>query len=168
MGAFQGLKDVSRGYNSNKVRPGQYVVRIDGCDYFTTEQYGDKWKNTLTVLAVERGDHKVGEQVHTFFSKSSGNKVFLRKLKGFLAGVNDVADDLITEAVAEEALGDESPMLGKVTVITVVEKTSQKTTDDDGNPVKYLEFSWSPELSDEEIVEAIGEEAVAQFFPNGL
>ena len=69
MGAFSGLRDAARGFSSNPIRQGRYVARIDAIDSFDAEQKGLMWKNTLTILAVEDGDHSVGEVVHVFFQK---------------------------------------------------------------------------------------------------
>lgn len=168
MGAFSGLRDAARGFSSNPLRPGRYVARIDSCDSFEAEQKGLMWKNTLTILAVEDGDHKVGEQVHVFYKKGQYPKVFLQNIKGFMAGVLDVADDEIGEEEAEQALSDDSPMVGLVTVVTGRQQASKSSRDEDGNPRKYTVYSWQPSLDDEEIVEAIGEEGVERFFPNGL
>lgn len=170
MGAFSGLKSASRGYNSNTVREDcELVVRIDECSFFDTEASGEKWKNSLTILAVVSGEgFRVGETVHTFFNVSAGKQVFQRNLKGFLAGVLDVTDDEIGEDEAKVAVSEESPMKGLVTVLRCRMKTSQKTKDDDGNPVNYPVYAWTPCLDSEAILDAIGEEAVERFFPNGL
>jgi hypothetical protein len=171
MGAFSGLRDAARGFSSNPLRPGRYVARIDGCDSFEAEQKGLMWKNTLTILAVEDGGeqpHKVGEQVHVFFKKGQFPKVFLQNIKSFMAGVLDVADEEIGEEEADAALSDDSPMVGLVTVVAGRQQASKSSRDDDGNPFKYTVYSWSPSLTDEEIVEAIGQEGVERFFPNGL
>ncbi len=168
MGAFSGLRDAARGFSSNPIRKGRYVARIDACDSFEADQMGLMWKNTLTILAVEEGDHKVGEQVHVFYKKGQYPKLFLQNIKTFMAGVLDVADDEIGEEEAEMALSDDSPMVGLVTVVTAREQASRTAKDDDGNPRKYVVTSWQPSLDDDEIVEAIGEEGVTRFFPNGL
>lgn len=172
MGAFSGLRDAARGFSSNPLRAGRYVARIDACDSFEAEQKGLMWKNTLTILAVEDGGespHKVGEQVHVFFKKGQYPKLFLQNIKSFMAGVLDVADDEIGEEEADSALdGDDSPMVGLVTVVTGRTQASRTAKDDDGNPRKYVVYSWMPSLDDDEIVEAIGEENVERFFPNGL
>ncbi len=168
MGVFSGLRDAARGFSSNPIRKGRYVARIDACDSFEAETKGLMWKNTLTILAVEEGDHKVGEQVHVFYSKGQYPKLFLQNIKTFMAGVLDVADDEIGEEEAETALSDDSPMVGLVTVVTAREQASKTKKDDDGNPRKYVVTSWQPSLDDEEILEAIGEEGVTRFFPNGL
>lgn len=171
MGAFAGLQAASRGYSSNPLRPGRYVARIDSCDSFEAQQKGLMWKNTLTILAVEDGGdrpHKVGEQVHVFYKKGQYPDVFLQNIKGFMAGVLDVTDGEIGEEEAEAALLDDSEMNGLVTVVTGRLQASRSSKDDDGNPRKYTVYSWQPSLDDEEIVEAIGAEAVERFFPNGL
>lgn len=168
MGAFAGMNDATRGYTSNFLRPGRYVVRIDGSDSFEKEGVGRMWKNTLTVLAVEDGDHKVGEEVHTFFKLDPRYpKMFYGKIMAFIAGVLDVSDDEVGETETEQVLSDENPLLGLVTVVTARETVSKKP-DEQGNPRKFTNYSWSPSLTDEEIVAAIGEEGVARFFPNGL
>jgi len=171
MGAFKGLKDAKRGFNSNPLRAGRYVARIDSCDSFEAEQKGLMWKNTLTILAVEDGGedpHKVGETVHVFFKKGQYPKVFLQNIKGFIAGVLDVADDEVGEEEAEAVLEDGGPLDGLVTVVTGRLQASKSSKDDDGNPIKYTVYSWQPSLDDDEILEAIGEEGVERFFPNGL
>jgi len=168
MGAFSGLRDAARGFSSNPLRAGRYVARIDSCDSFEAEQKGLMWKNTLTILAVEDGDHKVGEQVHVFFKRGQYPKVFLQNIKSFIAGVLDVADDEVGEEEAEMVLSDENPVEGLVTVVTGRQQASKSSRDDNGNPFKYTVYSWGASLDDDEIVEAIGEEGVARFFPNGL
>jgi hypothetical protein len=168
MGAFSGLRDAARGFSSNPLRAGRYVARVDSCDSFEAEQKGLMWKNTLTILAVEDGDHKVGEQVHTFFKKGQYPKVFLQNIKSFMAGILDVSDDEIGEEEAEAALGEDSPMVGLVTVVSGRRQASKSSRDEEGNPRQYTVYSWQPSLDDEEIVEAIGEDGVARFFPNGL
>ena len=173
MGAFSGLKDAKRGFGSNKLKEGKYVVRIDACDFFEGDQVGEAWKNTLTILAVEEGpaegaQHKVGEVVHTFFYMKSGKKTFHQNLKGFMAGVLNVDDEDVGEEEAEAATKEDSPMKGLVTVVTGRRRTSKKTKDEKtGEPVEYVVYSWSPCLDASEVLAAIGEEAYAKFFPNG-
>lgn len=168
MGAFSGLRDAARGFASNILRPGRYVARIDSCDSFEAEQKGRMWKNTLTILAVEEGDHKVGEQVHTFFKRGQYPKVFLQNIKSFIAGVLDVADDEVGEEEAEEVLGENNPLEGLVTVVSGRKQASKSSKDEDGNPFMYTVYSWMPSLDEEEITEALAEGDMERFFPNGL
>lgn len=168
MGAFSGLRDAARGFTSNPLRPGRYVARIDSCDSFEAEQKGLMWKNTLTILAVEDGDHKVGEQVHIFYKRGQYPKVFLQNIKSFIAGVLDVGDDEVGEEEAETVLSDENPLEGLVTVVTGRQQASRSNRDEDGNPFKYTVYGYSASLSPGEIGEAIGEGGVERFFPNGL
>lgn len=169
MGAFSGLKDAKRGFGSNPLKPGKYVVRIDGCDFFETEQNGEMWKNTLTILAIEDdGGHKVGEVVHTFFREKAGKKTFQSNLKGFMAGVLGVEDEAIDEEAAKKALAADSPMKGLVTVVTGRQRTSKDKVDQkSGQPVTYTVYSWSEMLDDEAVKAAIGDEAYGKFFPQG-
>lgn len=168
MGAFSGLRDAARGFSSNPLRPGRYVARIDSCDSFEAEQKGRMWKNTLTILAVEEGDHKVGEQVHTFFKKGQYPKVFLQNIKSFIAGVLDVGDDEVGEEEAEAVLSEDNPVEGLVTVVSGRKQASRSSKDDDGNPFMYTVYGWGASLDEDEIVDAIGEDGVSKFFPNGL
>jgi len=170
MGAFSGLKDAKRGFQSNPLQPGKYVCRIDACDFFETDNSGEMWKNTLTVLAVEDGPHKAGEVVHTFFkvgTGAAGKTTFQSNLKAFMVGVLACDDDDIGEAEAKQATAENSPMKGLVTIVTARQRQSKDKKDDEGLPRKYTVYSWSPSLTNEEIVAAIGEEAFATFFPNG-
>lgn len=176
MGAFSGLKDAKRGFNSNPMREGEYVVRIDACEFFEckTRSGGDAemWKNTLTILAVNRGDdpHRVGEIVHTFFKCGDGTpkETFQANLKGFIAGVMDQSDEAVDENAASEVLGKNNPLCGLVTVVKASTRASKKKRDEKNNPFTYMVYSWSPTLSKDAIVEAIGEEGVRTHFPNGL
>ncbi len=173
MGAFSGMGSVARGYSSNFLRPGRYVVRIDSCETFEAGQAETRmWKNTLTILAVEDGGekpHKVGEQVHVMYTRlQKYPKMFLQNVKGFLASVLDVSDDEIGEDEALTAASEDSPMKGLVTLVSGQSRNSKTSRDNDGNPTKYTVHSWSPSFDDDEIEAAIGEEGMAKFFPNGF
>jgi len=168
MGAFTGLKDARRGFNSNKLRAGEYLVRIDKCEFFDTKMSGEKWKNTLTVVGTISGDHKVGEVAHVIFSMANGQMVFQSNLKGFLAGVLGVSDEEIDEPSATIARSEDSPLYGMVTRVIATQRTSRDKKDKDGNPTTYVVYNWSPAFTPEEITSAIGDEAVKRFFPNGL
>lgn len=168
MGAFSGLKDAKRGFQSNPLQEGKYIVRIDGCEFFDTEQNGEMWKNTLTILSVIDGEHKVGEVVNTFFRMKAGKKTFQQNLKAFVAGVLDVDDDDVGEEDATEILSEKNPLKGLVTIVTGRRRTSKDKKTDEGLPVTYVVYSWTPFLSDEEIVGVLKEEGMARFFPNGL
>lgn len=168
MGAFSNLKDAKRGFSSNPIQPGKYVVRIDGCDFFDTEQNGEMWKNTLTVLAVDEGSHRVGEIVHTFFRMKAGKSTFQSNLKSFLATVLGVDDEQIDEEVAKIACSEGSPMKGLVTIVTAQQRNHKTAKDEKtGEAVQYTVVSWTACLTNDEIVTAIGDEAYATFFPNG-
>lgn len=172
MGAFTGLRDAKRGFASNPLQPGKVVVRIDRCEMFDSDK-GEFWKNTLTVLAVSDGPHKVGEVVHTFFKYTNTaemREVFQRNLKAFIANVLDVDDELVDESVAKKILdeGEKSDMIGLVTVVTARSRTSKKSKDEKtGEPFEYTVYSWEPSLDEAAIKDAIGEAAYKQFFPNG-
>jgi len=169
MGAFAGMNDATRGYVSNYLRPGRYVARIDECASFEKEGVGRMWKTSLTILAVEDGDHKVGEQVQTFFKLDPRYpKMFYGKIMGFIAGVLNVSDDEIGEEETEAVLGENNPLEGLVTVVTAVASASKKSKNEDGTPKMFTNYSWSASLDDDEIADAIGEEGIARFFPNGL
>lgn len=177
MGAFTGMKDAKRGFASNPLREGKYVVRIDGCEFFESRKGAEFWKNTLTILAVSDGDHKVGEVVNTFFKCGDGTEkqTFQSNLKSFIAGVMAAEDAEIDEASINEILGKDAagqpcpnPLAGLVTVVTARKRASKSKRDDKGQPFEYTVYGWEPSLLNEEIKDAIGEEAVARFFPNGL
>jgi hypothetical protein len=169
MSAFSGIKDAKRGFQSKPCKDGQYVLRIDGNDFFDTNQAGEMWKITGTILSVIDGDHKVGEVVHIFFRVNAGKQTFQQNLKAYLAGVLDVDDELIDEPATQKALGDDSPMNGLVTIVTGRRRTSKKKLDEKtGQPVEYTVYAWTPSLSSDEIEAAIGEDGVKRFFPNGL
>lgn len=172
MGIFKDLNKTSRGYSTNYLREGRYVVRIDECDMFTTDAEDTFWKTTLTILAVDEGGedaHRVGEQVHIMVKRRPKYKeMFLQSVKGFIAGVLDVPDADVGEAEADAVLSDENPLAGLVAVVTARTQASKSAKDDDGNPIKYVVPAWQPSLDSEEIAAAIGEEAVERFFPSGL
>ena len=172
--AFAGMKDATRGYASNFVLPGRYLVQIVGCDFFETRK-GESWKNTLTVLAVEEGDHKPGETVHTFWRLKPGTEgktVFQSNVKAFVAGVMDVPDEAVDEEainmILNPAKGESNPLEGHVTLLTVSQRDHKTATDSDGKPVKYAVYSWSAAYSNAEIRDALNDDALARFFPSGL
>lgn len=167
MGIFSGMESASRGYTSNFVQPGRYIARIDDVTCFEKAGVGTMWKNTLTVLSVEAGDegsNAVGEQVQVYFKfDQRWPNMFLGKVKSFIAGVLGVSDDQVGEAEAEEASGENSPLVGLVTTLSAVATQSKR------QPEKtFTNYSWGRNLSADEIRGALSEEAVSRFFPNGL
>lgn len=169
MGAFSGLNDAKRSFNSNWLKPGKFVVRIDSCESFEAEQKGRMWKNNLTILAVDHGDHRVGEAVQTFWKKGEFPKVFFSNIRTFVADLLGVDFEEVTEQVVERIAAEEGGNLrGLVAVVTGLERAQKNRRQEDGSPAMFTHYSWSPALSDEEIMAAIGEEGVARFFPNGL
>ncbi len=173
MGAFDNFGKATRGFQSNPMKEGAYVVRIDECAFFPGRM-GDIWKNTLTVLAVDRAGedgHSVGETINTFFTCKAGTEgrdMFQRKLKAFLAGVLDCEDEAIGKEEAEQASSEESPMVGLVTKVTMRLQASKSSVDDDGNPVKYPVYSWEPSYDGDAVEALLGEEGMEKFFPNGF
>lgn len=172
MGIFSGMESASRGYTSNFVQPGRYIARIDDVTCFEKPGVGTLWKNTLTVLSVEAGDeesNRVGEQVQVYFKfDQRWPNMFLGKVKSFIAGVLGVSDDQVGEAEAEEASGENSPLVGLVTTLSAVASPSKRSTNPDGSPKLFTNYSWGRNLSADEIRSALSEEAVNRFFPNGL
>lgn len=169
MGAFAGMNEATRGYVSNYLLPGKYVVRIDACVSFEKEGVGRMWKNDLTILAVEDGDHKVGEQVQTFFKLDPRYpKMFYGKIMAFIAGTKGVTDEEVGEEETEMVLSEDNPLAGLVVVVTATASPSKKSTNEDGTPKMFTNYGWSEELDNEEIIAAIGDEGVERFFPNGL
>jgi hypothetical protein len=167
------MADATRGFASNFLTPGRYVARIEDCVSFEREGKGRMWKTTLTILAIDTMEqdnaHKVGDEVHVFYKYDPRYpKMFFGKIMGFIAGVMDVPDDAIGEEETNEVLSDDNPMRGMVTVVTARNSVSTKSKNEDGTPKVFTNYSWAPRLSDEEIVEAIGEDGVERFFPNGL
>lgn len=166
MSRFAGLNGAKRGFSSNALTEGEYVIRIDKCDFFPTEMYGDTWKNTLTVLGVVRGSHAVGEEVNTSFR--ARNKSFASNLCGFLAGVTGSSDEDITDASGEEALAENSPINGLVCVVKARKRTHKSATNEDGSPVTYHVYEWERAMSPDQIKDMLPDEVIAKYFPNGL
>ena len=175
MGAFAGMNDATRGYTSNYLlpagnsSPGKYVVRIDECVSFEKEGVGKMWKNSLTILAVEQGPHKIGEDVQTFFKLDPRYpKMFYGKIMSFIAGVLGVADSEVNEDETDEVLSDKNPLLGLVCLVTATASPSKKQTNEDGSPKMFTNYSWGEFMDDDEIEAAIGEYGMERFFPEGF
>lgn len=169
MGAFKGFKEAKRGYQSNILTgEGKYLCRIDSVGLHDTNN-GELFKVTLTVLDIQgEGNYKPGEVVHVMHGTAPGKQIFQGNVKRFLAGVMDVADEEVGEADAEAACQDGGPMEGRVTMVRVKMSTAKEPDKKTGEYRQYTNYSWSPELSAEEITEALSEEALAEYFPNGL
>lgn len=171
-GAFEGMNNATRGFASNYLLPGEdgpgkYVARIDECVTFEKEGKGRMWKISLTLLAIEKGVHRVGEEVQVFFKLDSRYpSMFFGKIKGFIAGVMGVADGEVGEAETEEVLSEKNPLAGMVTVVTATASPSKTLKNDDGTPKLFTNYMWGTSLDDDEIEAAIGAEAVEKFFPN--
>lgn len=181
MGLFSGMKDAQRGFASNKLTEGDYIVRVDRCDTFKTDISGNCYKITLTILAVLDGPHKVGETATvTFGDKRVTEKQWLGNIKGFIAGVMNLDDSKVgndetmrTLAEFKNDRGDvvqgENVLGGTVCRVRAIQRASKNSKDQKtGEAFSYSVYSWAPALADAEIVQAIGEEGVKRFFPNGL
>ena len=173
MGLFSGMQGATRGFASNKLTLGDYIVRVDGCDLFKTDISGNCFKITLSILAVLDGPHKVGEVVTvTFGDKRITEKQWLGNIKGFIAGVMNVDDSNIGEAETMKTLSPPTGngvMNGTVCRVRALQRASKTARDQKtGEAFEYSVYSWFPALSDAEIVQAIGEEGVKRFFPSGL
>lgn len=177
MGAFSGMKNAKRGFASNPLQsPGRYLVRIDECAFFEyTDNKGSEnemWKTTVTVLAVQEGGSKEGEQCHIFY-KLGGNvpkQTFQANLKGFICSVLNVEEDEVGEAETLQCLdAKESPLNGLVTMVTARNRKSKKTKNEEtGDPVEFAVYSFSEALKDSEIKEVLEPTEIKKYFPNGL
>ena len=172
MGTFSGMKDAKRGYTSNRLTEGDYVVRVDRCDHFEAEAAGEGFKITLTVLAAERGSHKEGEATTvTYFLKPGalgGKKQWFGNIKSFIAVVMNVSDEVIDEAAVVRTLDPEQVLAGTVCRVKSTSRLSKTSKGKDGTPNEFFMYSWAPALENEEILQTLGEERVKRFFPNGL
>lgn len=174
MGAFTGLKDATRGFSSNYCREGEFLVRIDANEMFDyTNADGlacEMWKSTCTVLGVIAGDHRVGEVVHMGirFGGKVPKDTSQSNLKGFIAGVLGCEDEQIGEPEAIQCLSEESPLTGQVCVVKARNRASKKSRGKDGEPIIFTDYSWEEALTPEQIREALPEDVIAKFFPNGL
>jgi len=181
MGLFSGMKDAQRGFASNKLTEGDYIVRIDKCDLFRTDISGNCFKITLTILAVSDGPHKVGEVATVNFGdKRITQKQWLGNIKGFIANVMNVADEAVGEKetlqTCDSFLNDagqiqkgENVLGGTVCRVKAIVRASKSARDPKtGEAFDYSVYVWSPSLTNEEIVQAIGAEGVKRFFPSGL
>jgi len=176
MGRFSGMKNARRGFQSNAVRPGRYLVRIDEACAFNSPNKGEMVKMTLTVLLAEDGDHKQGEQVHVFHKRGSTAtelQVFLGNIKTTLCSIFDIdkeTEESMSEAEweenAEKAFSEQnpqdSPLVGHVCLLTVALRDNRDKTG------KYPTYSWSAYYEPKQIAEALSEEEIAKFFPNGF
>lgn len=173
------MKDAKRGYSSNKLGAGDYIARVDRCDLFETDVMGECFKITLTLLATINGAHKEGEVVTVIFgSKSGTKKQWFGNIKGFIATVMGQADDAIDEGATVRTLAEfekdgklvagENVLGGTVCRVRSTPRVSKKSKNDDGSSREYFVYSWAPAMENEEIRQALGDERVTRFFPNGL
>ena len=173
MGIFAGMQGATRGFASNKLTEGDYVARVDKCDLFKTDISGNCFKITLTILAVSDGPHKAGEVVTVNFGdKRITEKQWLGNIKSFIAGVMNVEDSKVGEAETMRTLDPsqdgQAVMNGTVCRVKAFQRASKSARDKNGEPFDYSVYTWSPSLTDEEILQIIGEEGIKRFFPNGL
>lgn len=167
------MAGATRGFASNKLTEGDYIVRVDKCDAFKTDISGNCYKITLTILAAIDGPHKEGEIVTvTHGDKRITEKQWLGNIKAFIAGVMAVEDAKVGEDETIQTLdasqGGQSVLNGTVCRVKAISRASKKSKDEQGNPYDYSVYSWFPSLSDDEIKQALGEERVKRHFPNGL
>jgi len=169
MGAFEGMTEAKRGYNSNAYTEGDCIARIDRCDHFEAKQTGEKYKVTLTILAVNEGPHKVGEVVTATFSKNHGADIYNGNIKGFIAGVLGVEDPQVGPEETLQTLDPEQILRGEVCRCRAARRLSKKSVNvTTKEPNQYSVYTWYPRMEKPEILAAIGEEGVKRFFPNGL
>ena len=182
MGTFSGMKDAKRGYTSNRLTEGDYIVRVDRCDHFVADTAGEGYKITLSILGVNGGSHKEGEvATATYFLRpgaKGGKKQWFGNIKSFIAVVMGVDDEVIDEAAVlrtcaefqdgSKTVAGENKLGGTVCRVRSSQRLSKSTKRDDGTPQEFYVYTWSPAMEDEEIVQTLGEERLKRFFPNGL
>ena len=172
MSTFAGMKDAKRGYTSNRLEEGDYIARVDRCDHFEAEAAGEGFKITLTLLGAERSKHKEGEAATvTYFLKPGalgGKKQWFGNIKSFIAVVMGVDDEVIDEAAVVRTLDPEQALAGTVCRVRSNQRLSKTSKRDDGSPHEFYVYTWTQAMEPAEIVQTIGQERIARFFPNGL
>lgn len=167
MGTFSGMAGAKRGFVSNPLKDGDYVVRIDKCSHFEAKQTGEKFKVDVTILAVNRGSMKEGEVASVTYSKQHGLDLFLGNIKGFIAGVMNVPDDAVGENETLQCLEPQNILAGTVARVRADARASKKK-DERGENFSYQVYTWHPSLDKAEIEKALGPDRVKKHFPNGL
>ena len=97
-------------------------------------------------------------------------EIYQRNVKAFVAGVLDCADEEVDTEDLDVVLDDATnPLKGYVCLLTVTMRQSRDKIDEKtGEKAWYPVLSWSAAYTPEEITEAIGEDGLTRFFPNGL
>jgi len=169
MGMFSGMGSATRGYQSNVLKEGEYLVRIDSCEHFEAKNKGEGFKTTLTILNVLSGtNHRPGEVVNTVWLKKGEVQMWLGNIKGFIAGCLGVEDARVDETVATEVAGPNNPLKGQVTKVKAITRVSKKKDEKTGEFFNYTLYSWSAVLTPDELRAALPAEDLQRFFPSGI
>lgn len=163
---------------------GTHLVRIDGFSMFTSDRKGDHGKIAFTVLKSEPADgakaHRVGEVLG--YTKQVGGtpvkrEIFQREFKGIVCAISGKGEEEFDHEDAEILFGEDqslNPLVGAV--VWVKARPGKVRQPKAGEPARkpddpietYTDISYSLRLTPDEVVEAVGEETVAKFFPSGI
>ena len=165
-GLFKGIGTAKPMLDSEYIKPGRYLVRIDKTKFFQNRKKINRFGVEMTVVhviddAAGQG-HRLGNSVTYIFRPESD--YFQGEMKAFISCVlgiphESISEDDITEAGVEMFVKDEKILTGSVLEFTA--RTIVTTKDNDFTRVAFNRL-----LTAKEAIATLPEAIRTAFFPN--
>lgn len=160
MGLFQKIKDARASFQSNYVRPGHYIARIERVKQAKTRKDEDFIAIEMKCIVVIDNDsgrgHKVGEDMsHLLMAKNDSS---IGNFKRFVMNVMEASEEEVTEEACEHIVSDNQPLCGLFAEVFAKEIVTKK-----GTPFTRIDYKRA--VPKEDVKRLMSEEA-KRLFPN--
>lgn len=164
-GLFKGIGSARPMLDSEYIKPGRYMVRIDKTKFFQNRKKINRFGVEMTVVHIidnaQGQGHSIGNSVTYIFRPESD--YFQGEMKAFISCVlgiphEQITEDDITEAGVEMFVKDEKILTGSVLEFTARNVVTQKDTD-------FTRVAFNRVLPAAEALTVLPENIVASFFP---
>jgi hypothetical protein len=181
---FDGIDSARTSQDSNYIRPGHYLMRIDRIKADTNQKGQPFLATELTVLHVFSSAEadKVGESAHTpgesvTDMKMKHHQSFLGNVRAMLAGIEGMAVEELQRQLAQSGdtvasyavklCGQDQPYAGMLVEVYAKQiMTRPKHNAPNGTP--FTKVTYRREVRASELASIMAPEALQMFFGNGL
>ena len=137
MGMFKGIEDAQASAGNGYIKDGMHLFKVVECKGRADGYKGNSFIAVCEVIESTREEYKPGIRRDFVRNITKQRAMALADIKAFLAGVLDMEPEEITEEICDEAVEEDSPVVGQLV------KCNAATVDTDGGG-KFTRLSWTP------------------------